>query len=149
MISSDTPVISGGADDAPQPVELMLAALLGCETATAHFVARQLWPRPHNRIARIEWLDVVAERDERGALSLPITAPAPVPAGLAFVRGVALVTPLAPARSRGNDNTAFTSPIKLADVATLGEIVEQRCPVAAMLSASGCKLDIEWQLQHQ
>ena len=72
-----------------------------------------------------------------------------MPAGLAFVRGVALVTPLAPTRSRGKDAAACISPIKLTDVVALGEIVEQRCPVATMFSASGCKLDIEWRLQQQ
>ena len=39
-IRTDTPKLSGGADAAAQPVELLLAALVGCETATAHFVAR-------------------------------------------------------------------------------------------------------------
>ena len=41
-ILTDTPKLSGGKDGAAQPVELVLAALIGCETATAHFVARQL-----------------------------------------------------------------------------------------------------------
>ena len=155
-ISSDTPVPSGGRNAAPQPVELMLGALLGCETATAHFVARQLWPRPHNRIDRIEWQDVTAERDERGALSLPITQPAPVPAGLTRVRGVALVVPAAVAprrgaRGAGGDAAADQrpSPITEADVVALGEIVEERCPVAAMFAASGCELDFEWRLLQQ
>ena len=40
----------GGANLAPQPVELFLAALVGCKTATAHFVARQLWPRGSNEV---------------------------------------------------------------------------------------------------
>ena len=39
-IRTDTPKLSGGMDTAAQPVELLLAALVGCETATAHFVAR-------------------------------------------------------------------------------------------------------------
>ena len=138
--ATDVPRAAGGADEAPQPVELMLAALLGCKTATAHFVARQLWPRPRNRIERIEWRDVTAERDERGALALPIDAPPPVPAGLRLVRGVALVTPAAPRRADSGP------PIAAADVAQLGSIVEERCPVAAMFAASACELEIEWRL---
>ncbi|CAK0901607.1 unnamed protein product [Prorocentrum cordatum] len=61
-----------GDDAAPQPVELLLAALVGCKTATAHFVARHSWPRPFNRIDAIEWADVAAHRDEAIPVSLPI-----------------------------------------------------------------------------
>lgn len=128
------PVKAGGDDSAPQPVECMVAALLGCETATAHFVARHLWPRPHNRIESISFEDIVAERDERGALSLPITEPGPVTAGLIRVDGTARVSP------------AKGSACTLADVQMLGRIVELRCPVAAMLRASGCTLNVAWTL---
>ena len=90
--------------------------------------------RPNNRIAGLEFADVVAERDERGALSLPITAPPPVTAALSRVRGRVLVRPAA----RGV--------IGAADVRALGEQVELRCPVAAGLRAGGCDLEFEWLL---
>ena len=128
------PVRVGGDDEAPQPVEMLVAALLGCKTATAHFVARHLWPRPHNRIEHIEFVDVLAERDERGALSLPIATPAPVSAQLTLVQGIARVTPVAGASLQDDD------------VRELGRLVEERCPVAAMMRASGCALRIEWTL---
>ena len=128
------PVRVGGDDEAPQPVEMLVAALLGCKTATAHFVARHLWPRPHNRIGHIEFVDVIAERDERGALSLPIATPAPVTSQLSLVQGIARVTPVAGASLRSDD------------VRELGRLVEERCPVAAMMRASGCALCIEWTL---
>ena len=133
-ISTDLPRLAGGDDAAPQPVELLLAGLLGCKTATAHFVARHLWPRPHHRLHSIEFADVVAERDERGALALPMTATPPATAALLRVRGVARVRPASPAA------------ITAEDVAALGECVEQRCPVAATLTAAGCKMDFEWVL---
>ena len=134
MLRTGLPVRVGGDDEAPQPVEMLVAALLGCKTATAHFVARHLWQRPHNRIERIDFEDVVAERDERGALSLPIAAPAPVSAQLTLVQGIAKVTPVAGACLRDDD------------VRELGRLVEERCPVAAMMRASGCALRIEWTL---
>ena len=133
-IRTDLPRQVGGQDTGPQPVELMLAALLGCKTATAHFVARHLWPRPHHRIHTIKFEDVEAERDERGALTLPITQQPPASAALVRVRGVAIITPMS------------TGAISAADVSALGELVEQRCPVAATLLTAGCKLDFVWRL---
>ena len=112
----------------------MLAALLGCKTATAHFVARHLWPRPNNKILSIRFDEVVAERDERGALSLPITDEPPTTAALTRITGIARVRPV------------DASSVSAARVAPLGEIVEQRCPVAATLVAAGTKLDFEWLL---
>ncbi|CAE8605516.1 unnamed protein product [Polarella glacialis] len=50
---TDVPRESGGKDSAPQPVELVLTALIGCETATAAYVARQM--RPRFRLQRIEF----------------------------------------------------------------------------------------------
>ena len=93
-----------------------------------------MWPRPHHRLHSIEFADVVAERDERGALALPMTATPPATAALLRVRGVARVRPASPAA------------ITAEDVAALGECVEQRCPVAATLTAAGCKMDFEWVL---
>ena len=133
-LATDLPKPAGGADEAAQPVELMLAALLGCKTATAHFVARHLWARPHNKIAFITFEDVVAERDERGALTLPITDELPITAALTRVTGIARVRPVDAAS------------ISAASVEKLGELVEQRCPVAATLVAAGTKLEFEWLL---
>lgn len=43
IILSDLPLSMGGTDTAPQPVLLLLSALVGCETATAHFVGESSW----------------------------------------------------------------------------------------------------------
>lgn len=72
-LSTDVPRFMGGRDLAPQPVEVLLTALLGCKTATAHYVARHLWDKPHNRIEKIEWRTVVGERDNNGTLTLALT----------------------------------------------------------------------------
>jgi putative redox protein len=132
-ILTDLPKAMGGSDQAAQPVELLLAALLGCKSATAHYVAQHLWRRPHNRIEQIEWIDVVAHRDDRGATSLPITSSPPVGAGLIRVSGVASVQP------RG--------PVSHEDVQALGALVEARCPVAVMFAAAGCEMNFEWRLR--
>ena len=131
-LQTDLPRKAGGADAAAQPVELMLAALVGCKTATAHYVARHLWPRPH-KIASITFSAVEAARDERGALALPIEDDAPVSAALLYVRGTVTVTP---------SSEAITS----VDVEQLGALVEKRCPVAASLAAAGCEIGFQWRL---
>ena len=132
-IGSDLPKAGGGGDECPQPVELMLAALVGCKTATAHYVAKHLWKRPHHRIDHISFVDVVAERDERGALALPIGDPPPTTAGLLRVRGNVVVQPASDA-------------ITNEDVINLGALVERRCPVAAMFHGAGCVLELDWRL---
>lgn len=135
-LEMDLPKAVGGADRGPQPVELLVSSLLGCKTATAHFVARHLWQRPHNRIDHIEFSQVVAERDERGALTLPIGTLPPVTSALLSVRGIATVTPAA--RAQGV--------ITHEQVDELGHLVEVRCPVAATLKAAGVDVDFEWRL---
>ena len=135
VLKTDLPVLHGGDASAAQPIETLLSSLLGCEVATAHYVARYLWPKPHNRIERIAWEDVTAKRDERGALALPIDAPPPVSPIITHVSGTALV------------KVAKGSPVSEADVRKLGELVEQRCPVAAMFVAAGCEMKIDWRLE--
>lgn len=135
LLKMDLPTLHGGDNTAAQPMETLLSSLLGCEVATAHYVARYLWPKPHNRIERIVWQDVTAKRDERGALALPIDSPPRVSPIITHVSGTAVVT------------LAADSPVSNSDVHKLGELVEQRCPIAAMFVAAGCNLKIEWRLE--
>jgi len=81
------------------------------------------------------WQDVTAKRDERGALALPIDSPPRVSPIITHVSGTAVVT------------LAADSPVSNSDVHKLGELVEQRCPIAAMFVAAGCNLKIEWRLE--
>jgi putative redox protein len=128
-VLSDVPVAAGGGGGAPQPVQLLLAALCGCEQATAAFVAFKFKPQ-RLALGRIEF-ELRAERDEQGALTLPLdTAELPAPARLARVWGTATV-----------HGTAATD----VQLGRLGEEVHRRCPVANMVVLSGCTLDIEWR----
>ena len=125
-IRSDVPKVMGGGNSAPQPVELLLAALVGCKQATAMFVARHMKPRM--KISQIEF-DVSASRDESGSLSLPLGGPERVPSRLECVNGTAWVTTEATQQQ----------------VDLLSREVEKRCPVANMVMLSGCKLQINWR----
>jgi len=132
VIDTDVPKALGGRDQAPQPVELLLAALIGCETATATYVARHMKPRL--QLERIDF-EYAAERNDLGAQELPIHKVPSVQAGLQRVSGRAVV-----------HLKAASPPEPPERLETLKEYVEQRCPVANTLKAGGCKLDIEWVL---
>ena len=123
-LKTDTPPSGGGKDTAPQPVETLLAALIGCEGATADFVARML----RTKIRSIDF-KLEASRDPQGAAHLPVDAPAPAVSRLTRIWGVAHVT------TDADDAT----------IEEIGRIVHERCPVANMVVASGCSLEIEWR----
>ena len=67
-------------------------------------------------------------RDFRGAAHVPVTEPAPAVSRLQRIEGTATVSSADPT----------------IDVAELQRVVHERCPVANMISASGCVLDISW-----
>jgi len=84
ILEADVPKKMGGGNEAPQPVEHLLAALVGCTQATAVYVGRMMKPRLI--IEKIDF-NIEAYRDERGALSLPITELPTIPARLQSVSG--------------------------------------------------------------
>jgi len=128
-IQTDVPKSMGGEDAAPQPVELVLAALVGCEQATAAYVARHMSPRFRLKYVHFS---VVGERDDRGATALPVHEPAPCPARLSRVTGEAVVHVRGPAETQ-------------ARVDEPARLVKSRCPVADTLHAAGTELDVRWR----
>lgn len=150
-LQTDLPKRMGGQDTAAQPVELLLTAWMGCTQATALFVGRQMMmttgsnnnnhsenkskaqPQQQRRflLDRLVF-DVQGERDERGALSLPIDQNPPVPSRLQRVSGTITVY-------RAGGLAIAPEEMKL-----LQEQTELRCPVANMMIASGCQMDVKW-----
>ncbi|KAL7448938.1 hypothetical protein ACHAWC_001049, partial [Mediolabrus comicus] len=122
ILETDVPKKMGGGDEAPQPVEHLLAALCGCTQATAVYCGRMMKPRLI--IDKIDF-NIEAYRDERGALSLPITETPTIPARLQKVAGTVIVT--------------FKDGMEVSEeqLDILGKQTEARCPVANMLHASG------------
>ena len=153
VAATDLPRAMGGRDGDPQPVELLLAALVGCEQATAAFAARHMEPR-----LRLEGIDFAyeAERDPRGATALPLGAPPPAPARLLAVTGVARVRLRAPpgpglgdgggGGGGGGAGARAGVAARRAAVQELGAAVQRRCPVAQTLLAAGVQLNIKWEL---
>jgi len=131
-LRTDVPQKMGGKDEAPQPVEHLLAAYLGCTQATALYVGRMMWPRlPVESIV----YDVTAFRDERGALELPIDEVPSVPARLQMISGTVAVE--------------FEAGVEVTDeqLEILAEQTEARCPVANMIRASGCIINVNWTVK--
>lgn len=129
QLKTDVPKKMGGSDTAPQPLEHLLAALVGCTQAPAVYVGRMMQPRLI--IDSIDF-DVKGYRDERGALSLPIDVLPAIPARLQSVSGTVTVH--------------FKKGIDVNDeqLKVLGEQTEVRCPVANMMHMSGCKMKMTW-----
>lgn len=130
QIRTDVPTKMGGNDSAPQPVETLIAAWMGCTQATALYVGRHMSPRVI--IDKLVFEGIEAARDEQGALSLPIGESPPVPSRVRRVTGTILVS------IRGKNV------ISKEQLDMLKGQTEIRCPVANMLSASGCSMDVEW-----
>ncbi|KAL7533891.1 hypothetical protein ACHAWF_004654 [Thalassiosira exigua] len=128
-LRTDLPRAMGGEDTAPQPVEHLLAALLGCAQATAVYVGRRMDPRLP--VERLEF-EIEAERDQRGALEVPIDEAPSTPARLRRVSGTVAV--YFKGRTKASDE----------QMKVLAEQTEARCPVADMMRASGCVMDISW-----
>lgn len=131
QLQTDVPKKMGGGDTAPQPVETLLAAWMGCTQATALFVGRQMSPRI--LIESLEFHDIEAVRDERGALSLPIDETPTIPSRLHRVTGIIRVL------TRNNKK-----PMSVEQMELLKEQTEIRCPIANMMIASGCSMEVDW-----
>ena len=129
-LATDIPKPMGGKDTAPQPVETLLASWMGCTQATALFVGRNLPERLS--ISRIEFENIEAFRDERGALQLPIEETPEIPSRLQRITGKIRVF-----ERKGVQ-------ISAEQMEVLKEQTEIRCPVANMMIASGCEIDVEW-----
>lgn len=129
-LHTDVPIQMGGSDMAPQPVEHLLAALIGCTQATTMYVSRRMSPRM--TIDTIDFENFIAYRDERGALDLPIDRLPSCSSRLQYVTGTVRV------------HFKATSSVTHEQLRILAEQTEARCPIASMMHASGCVLDIEW-----
>jgi|TARA_B110000977_G_scaffold180303_1_gene239777 putative redox protein len=129
-VKTDIPKAMGGLDEAPQPVELLLSALVGCEQATAAYVARHMVPR--FKLNRVNFA-ITGVRDDRGSTSLPMNESPKYQARLLKITGEAVV------HVRGATENQ-------ARVDELARLVMSRCPVADTLNAAGTKMEVKWRI---
>lgn len=167
-IITDVPKLMGGKNEGPQPVEMLLASLCGCELVTAQFIARNMKPRVV--IDQIDF-DVYACRDQRGAIgaihSLPIQFTDRSGGNgdhdnnhndrnhnnrndkesfdITISTTTTTTTPLPPSRLERIWGTAIVhTTASSEEVALIADEVKRRCPIANMVMLSGCKLEIEF-----
>ena len=167
-LSTDIPFSMGGSDEAPQPVETLLAAWMGCTQATASFVGRQLLlerfgknpdpkrRRPPRREVLLDFHAIEAVRDEKGSLELPIRQTPSISSRLQRITGkitVSVVTASGVRQNNGGATEANSTTIKPETISfnpeeleVLKDQTEARCPIANMLKESGCAMDVEWVL---
>ena len=94
-------------------------------------------------------LEILWHRDERGALARPIDVFPSFPSRLQRVSGKVTVYFIASSSSSNSDSSAGSFDddavvITPEQLRTLAEQTEARCPIANMMHASGCVMDIEW-----
>lgn len=114
----DEPVQLGGTDRGPNPMEYLLAALMGCETVLMAIVAKE---------RDFTYEDI--EYDLAGTLDLR---------GLEGVEGV---------RPYFNKITGTIKVVTNEDPETLMDVakeVERRCPVYTTLEAADVAFDVDW-----
>jgi len=149
---TDLPRKMGGSNCAPQPVETLIAAWMGCTQATALFVGRHLMMmsddikrgggrRRRVSIDKLEFENIQAYRDDRGAVELPINETPGVESRLQRITGIIRVF------SRGGvgaDGNGGEGRLSFEQMKLLKEQTEIRCPIANMIISSGCSIDVEW-----
>ncbi len=120
MLQLDEPVDDGGSNSGPNPMQYFTAALAGCQNEQAQVVAEEL-------SLGIEQINIDVEID----------------LDLAGFMGMA-------DHSNGSYkqvrlNAVVTGEASDEQVKTLGSKVDARCPILALLRASGCKIESSWR----
>ncbi len=118
-INTDEPVEDGGSNTGPNPMQLFIASLAGCQNEQAQVVADEL-------SLNITQIDISAEidLDLSGFMGMSDHSNG----SYKNVRLEALVT--------GN--------VTDEQVKALGQKVDDRCPILALLRTSGCAIQSSW-----
>jgi hypothetical protein len=154
-IETDIPKTMGGQDTAPQPVEMLLSSWMGCTQATIMYVGRQIINNNNNNtrkqqgrivIERLEFHNIVAIRDERGSLQLPINEIPEIPSRILSITGTIQVYIKKSKSKSKSSNSDDEKELLLTteEFELLKEQTEVRCPIANMILSSGCTIDVDW-----
>jgi putative redox protein len=118
-IKTDEPVEDGGSNTGPNPMQLFIASLAGCQNEQAQVVAEEL----SLNITQID-IKVEIDLDLSGFMGMSDHSNG----SYKSVRLDALVT----------------GDLSDEHVKTLGQKVDDRCPILALLRTSGCQIESSW-----
>ena len=118
-LKTDEPVEDGGSNTGPNPMQLFIASLAGCQNEQAQVVAEELTMN----ITQID-IKVEIDLDLSGFMGTSDHSNG----SYKHVRIEALVT----------------GEVTDEQVKTLGQKVDDRCPILALLRTSGCKINSDW-----
>ena len=118
-IQVDEPIEDGGSNSGPNPMQYFTASLVGCQNEQAQVVADEL-------SLNIEQIDIKIEidLDLSGFMGMSDNSDG----SYKNVRLDAVV------RGEATDD----------QIASLGQKVDARCPILALLRTSGCKIESQW-----
>ncbi len=119
IINTDEPVEDGGSNTGPNPMQLFIASLAGCQNEQAQVVADEL----SLNITQID-IKVEIDLDLSGFMGTSDNSNG----SYKNVRLEALVT----------------GEITDEQVKILGQKVDDRCPILALLRTSGCAIESSW-----
>jgi uncharacterized OsmC-like protein len=151
QIETDIPKTMGGQDTAPQPVEMLLSSWMGCTQATIMYVGRQIINNNNNNtrkqriiIEKLGFHNIVAIRDERGSLQLPIHEIPEIPSRILSITGTIQVYIKSKSSSSSESDDEKELLLTTEEFELLKEQTEVRCPIANMILSSGCTIDVDW-----
>ena len=98
--------------------------------------------RPSRTEVLLQFDNIRAFRDEAGALELPICRTPSVPSRLQRITGTIKVS-VVPAT--GGEEALAPMILDPRELEILKEQTEARCPIANMMVASGCAMEVEWK----
>ena len=115
----DEPVEDGGSNSGPNPMQYFIASLAGCQNEQAQVIVDEL----SLNIEQIN-IDVEIDLDLSGFMGMSDN-------------------------SNGSYKSVRLSAVVLGDVTdeqikTLGQKVDARCPILALLRTSGCEIESNW-----
>jgi uncharacterized OsmC-like protein len=119
-VKTDEPIEDGGSNTGPNPMQLFIASLAGCQNEQAQVVADEL-------SLKITQIDIKVEID----------------LDLAGFMGTSDT-------SNGSYKNVRLEAIVLGEatdeqVKVLGQKVDERCPILALLRTSGCNIESSWR----
>jgi uncharacterized OsmC-like protein len=119
IVKTDEPLEDGGSNTGPNPMQLFIASLAGCQNEQSQVVAEEL----SVNITQVD-INVEIDLDLSGFMGTSDNSNG-------SYKNVRL-------------NAIVSGELTNEQVKTLGQKVDDRCPILGLLRTSGCKIESNW-----